>query len=81
MLDPEIKKEIKDAVKETVNGKLDSLCAEVKGYRKEHAEHMAEIKPILDGLKTVSVLRRGIIWTTTLIAAIGGAYLIIRKIF
>ena len=80
VLDPQIIKAIENAVEKKINGKLDSLCEEIKGYRKEHQAHLEDIKPIIDGLNAVKIGRKGIFWVTSIIAAIGGAILIIKRL-
>ena len=42
--------------------------------------HMEEMKPVMDGLQAISAGRKGAIWVTSLIAAVGGAIIIIRKV-
>ncbi len=72
----ELEKKIDD-LKETVS----DYHKEVVGYRKEHQAHMEEIKPVVEMIKAMSFGRKAILWLTTLIVGVGGAILIVKKLF
>lgn len=74
------KEELKEVIKEVVNGKIDALRDDVAKYRKEHQSHVDETKPILEVIRSISVGRKAIIWLTVMISAIGGSILIIKKL-
>ncbi len=66
---------------DSLESKIDSFIEEVREYRKEHKADMEELKPILEFIRTLSFGRKAILWITTLIVGIGGAFLVIKKLF
>ena len=81
MLDQEIKKEIQEAIEKSVNGRINDLIKEVRGYREDHEKHIKDTEPIMEFIKAIGAGRKGIFWVTSSIVAVGGAYLMIKKIF
>lgn len=75
---------VESSVVKTVNGKLDALkkdiMEEIEAGREEHKLHAERVEPYLKGLEAVQAGKKGIFWITSVIAAVGGAILIIRKI-
>jgi len=60
----EIKKEVRDEIIRSVNGKIDNLS-------KNFDLHKNEMKPILDLYKTTNNLSKMIIWFSKIILALG----------
>ena len=73
-MDPALKKELEDLFDRKINKKIDKV------YDRMEENHQ-EIKPVLDGIKAITAGRKAIFWVTSLVVAIGGAILMIRKIF
>jgi len=55
---------IEKAVKQTVNGKIDRLTRTLD-------DHIAELKPVSDGWKTIQGVKSGIVWLAGLLLSIG----------
>lgn len=86
-----LKDEISKSIKETVNGKIDRLTADVAAHNKKHEGHMNRIMPVLEayeasekfakdaknsGIKAAKVL----IWIGTFVTTVGGAWLVFKQI-
>ena len=64
-----------------IHDKLDSFIDEVRGYRKEFQEHIEEIKPVLEFVRTLSFSRKILIWVCVTITSVGAAIFTIKKLF
>lgn len=58
------REEIIDIIRLTVNGKIDRLTISLE-------DHKEEMKPIVDGWRTVSLGRNFILWISATLASIG----------
>ena len=65
---------IEEAVEKKING-------DIRDLRKEFKTHMAEIKPLMESMVAFKFGRKFILGLCGLIGAIGGAILIIKKLF
>lgn len=68
----EMKKEIRQAIKETVNGKIDSLTVKVDA-------HMNEMRPFLQGWRGARVIGTLIKWIAGIIIAVAGATAVLMQ--
>ena len=62
---------IEESIKKTVNGKIDRLSA-------DFVLHSEEMKPIIDGWKTIKGVRSFVIWVAGLFLSIGAIMTFIK---
>lgn len=82
------KAEIVSTIKETVNGKIDTLTRKVDDHNLSHEKDMRRILPIIEAFEAAErrvddakSAGKSVLWISGVITAIGGAYLIIKQIF
>lgn len=75
-------------IKETVNGKIDTLRQEVTARGEQRNEDMKRIMPIIlayeNGERRIDDAKASgkvVLWLAGFVTATGGAYLIVRQIF
>jgi hypothetical protein len=87
-----IREEISDAIKVTVNGKIDSLRTEVSDHNIQNEVYLKRIMPVVeayeasekfsaDAQKSGMFVAKVMGWIVGTIISVGSAYLIIRDIF
>ena len=86
-----IREEIGDAIKVTVNGKIDSLRKQIDDHNIQNEVYLKRIMPVVeayeasekfaeDAKKSGKNIVKGTMWVAGLITALGSAYLIVRDI-
>lgn len=84
-MDTEALQVIRDAIKETVNGKIDRLANEVvnikqsiEDHNEKHQKDMDRILPIIEAYNGVSIAGNGIKWIAGVGTAIGVLWILIK---
>lgn len=67
-------------VERVVNGKIDRLAHRFEEHEQEFVKFREELQPAVDLMKGSLVARKVIIWFTSIIIAVGSAYLTIKGI-
>lgn len=82
-----LKEEVAKTIKETVNGKIDSMQKGMEAHSALHEQHMVRILPVVEAFEEAqndlhSAKKAGklVLWLAATITALGGAILIIQKL-
>lgn len=71
---------IRDEIKVTVNGKIDSMRVQNEEIEKKLDIHIEHVKPMLDLIEGSIVARKVILWVTSILLAIGTTYTMLKNI-
>ena len=74
------KEEIKIAVEQVVNGKLDKIHETMENHMKKENERWNSIQPAIDLIEGAVVAKKITVWTAGFIAASASIYTIIKSI-
>ena len=67
-------------VKETVNGKIDILRAEIKKHSEKHERDMEDIKPVIEAYKGTKVVGEMMKWISSVGLGAWGLWMLLKGI-
>ena len=82
-----LRSEIHAAVREVVNGKIDTLRAELQAHNDAHEGDMARMMPIIEEfeanqqrMEDAKSSGKFVLWMASFIIALGGAWIVIERL-
>ncbi len=80
-LDGVLARQIKEVIKETVNGKIDGISKKIDEHNVAHEADMRRIVPVLEAYESAQNAGRLAMKAITVMTAIGGAWMAVKQIW